>query len=266
LFHNLKLIIMELKNNTILITGGTSGFGLELTKRLIALGNTVIITGRNQVKLEETKKIFPKVHTFQSDVSNPEAITKLREEVIKQFPQLNFLINNAGEMRKINLQDSSIDLKDVTRELEINLMGPIRMVQQFLPHLKTKKSAAVMNVTSGLALVPFPLSPIYGASKSGLHSYTQSLRVQLKHTNIKVFELLAPASSTPLNDKFMNEEGFNPKTLMEPEKLIAVAVNGLQKDQFEIYPGIARVLKIMSRLAPKLILSQTSKVGANSFK
>ena len=93
-------------------------------------------------------------------------------------------------------------------------MGPIRIVQQFLPQLKRQSRGAIVNVSSGLALVPFPLSPIYGASKSGLHSYTQSLRVQLKNTTIKVFELLAPAASTPLNDKFLEEEGFNPKAMM----------------------------------------------------
>ena len=87
---------MELTNNTILITGGTSGFGLELATRLIALGNTVIITGRDQAKLDETKKLQPGIHTFRSDVSEPTAIELLYTQVVKQFPDLNFLINNAG--------------------------------------------------------------------------------------------------------------------------------------------------------------------------
>ena len=193
---------MKLYNNTVLITGGTSGFGYEFASRLMDLGNTVIITGRDQAKLDLTKKKLPKIHTFKSDVSNPEQISSLYEQVTNQFPNLNMLINNAGEMRKINLHDTSIDLLDITREIEINLMGPIRMVQAFLPHLKHQPFAAILNVTSGLALVPFPISPIYGATKSGLRSYTKSLRVQLKNTNIKVFDLVAPAANTPLNDKF----------------------------------------------------------------
>ena len=171
---------MELKDSTILVTGGTSGFGLEFARQLIALGSTVIITGRNQAKLDETKKSLPTVHTIQSDVSDPDAIIALYEKVTKEFPALNILINNAGEMRKINLHDKSIGLTDITREIEINLMGPIRMVQAFLPHLKTKPAAAIMNVTSGLAMTPFPIAPIYGATKSGLRSYTKSLRVQLQ--------------------------------------------------------------------------------------
>lgn len=256
---------MELSNNTILITGGTSGLGYEFATRLLKLGNTIIITGRDQGKLDQTKKQLPQIHTFQSDVSDPQAIVLLYEQVIQRFPALNMLINNAGEMRKLNLNDSTLDLLSVTREVEINLMGPIRMVQQFLPYLKTKPTAAILNVTSGLALVPFPISPIYGATKSGLRSYTQSLRVQLKHTAIKVFELIAPAAKTPLNDTFMSVDGFDSGFLMDPVKLIDAAIKGLQNDTFEIYPGVARMLKLMSRLAPKFILSQTSKVGAKSM-
>jgi uncharacterized oxidoreductase len=257
---------MELRNNTILITGGASGFGLEFATRLIELGNTVIITGRNHEKLAGVKSRLPKVHIFQSDVSRPEDIRALYEQVIRQFPDLNILINNAGEMRKISLHDQTLDLNDIVRELDINLSGPIRMVRQFLPHLKTKSKAAIVNVTSGIALVPFPISPIYGASKSGLRSYTKSLRVQLQHTPIKVFELVAPGAATTLSDKFAGLEGFNSKLLMDPGKLIAAAIKGLQKDTLEIYPGIARVLKVMSRLAPGLLLKQTGKVGAGAFR
>jgi uncharacterized oxidoreductase len=250
---------MVLRNNTILITGGTSGLGLEFATQLLALGNTVIITGRNQAKLEQTKQLLPGVHTFQSDVSDPAAITLLYEQVIKQFPALNVLINNAGEMRKINLQDPPAD---ITREIDINLSGPIRMIQQFLLHLKTKESA-IVNVTSGLALTPFPIAPVYGATKSGLRSYTQSLRVQLKHTSVKVFELVAPGANTPLNDTFAGD--VDPKVMMDPVKLISFALKGLQKDKFEIYPGLASVLRIMSRLAPKLLLKQFSKIVDQSF-
>ena len=256
---------MELKNNTILITGGTSGFGLEFAKRLLELGNTVIVTGRDPVKLASAKKDLPGLHTFQSDVSKPEEITKLYEKVTSQFPKLNILINNAGQMRKISLHDTSIGLSDITREVETNLMGPIRMVQAFLPHLKQMDAPAILNVTSGLALVPFPISPIYGATKSGLRSYTKSLRVQMKHTKIKVFELIAPGAKTPLNDKFLDMDGFDPKQLMEPEKIIDATIKGLKNDKYEIYPGIARILLIMSRIAPAFILNMLSKPGAKEM-
>jgi uncharacterized oxidoreductase len=165
-------------------------------------------------------------------------------------------------MRRISLHETSID---ITREIETNLMGPIRMVQAFLPHLKEQDSAAILNVTSGLALVPYPISPIYGATKSGLRSYTKSLRVQMKNTKIKVFELVAPAAKTPLNDKFQNMEGFDPKQLMEPEKIIAATLKGLKNDKYEIYPGIARVMLILSRIAPGFLLKMLSKSGAGEM-
>lgn len=253
---------MEIKNSTILVTGGTSGFGLEFVKQLTEQGaKKIIITGRDAAKLEQTKKMFPQIHTYQSDVSKPEDIHRLFLEVTTRFPDLNILINNAGEMRKIILQEMSDDLHDITREIDINLMGPIRMVQQFYPHLKTKKSAAILNVTSGIALMPFPISPIYGASKSGLRSYTQSLRAQLKKTSIKVFELVAPGSSTPLNDKFKSMKGFNPDMLMAPDKIVKAAVNGLLKDKYEIYPGLASVMKMANRIAPKFMMAQAAKMS-----
>ena len=252
---------MELRNNTILITGGTSGIGLELATQLLKLENTVIITGRDQAKLDQTKLKFPKIHTYKSDVSDPAAIINLYEQVTKQFPDLNFIINNAGEMRKLDLHDKAMD--DINREIGINLSGPIRMIQQFLPHLQTKKNAAIMNVTSGIALVPFPLAPIYGATKSGLQSYTKSLRVQLKRDNIKVFELVAPGANTPLNDKFLGD--VDPKMFMETDKLVAVTIKGLKKDKYQIFPGIARVLAILSRLAPGLIFGMMSRLYEKSL-
>jgi uncharacterized oxidoreductase len=256
---------MELQNNTILITGGTSGLGFEFAKKLLELGNTVIVTGRDTAKLESAKKKLVGLYTFQSDVSDPTDIANLYQKVIAQFPKLNILINNAGEMRRMSLHDTSIDLKDVTREIETNLMGPIRMVQAFLPHLKQQDSAVILNVTSGLALIPYPISPIYGATKSGLRSYTKSLRVQMKNTKVKVFELVAPAAKTPLNDKFQNMEGFDLKQLMEPEKIIAATLKGLKNDSYEIYPGIARVMLILSRIAPGFLLNMLSKSGASEM-
>ncbi|MEZ0484405.1 SDR family oxidoreductase [Fibrella aquatica] len=253
---------MQLTNNTILVTGGTGGFGVEFASKLMRMGNTVIITGRNAQRLEAVKRSLPGVHILQSDVSVAEDIIRLSEKVIRDFPDLNILINNAGEMRKISLHHHH-ELTDLTRELEINLMGPIRMVQQFLPHLKTKTNAAILNVTSGIALMAFPISPIYSASKSGLRAYTQALRVQLKHTDIKVFELVAPGSSTPLNDKFQQEDGFSTNALMAPGKIVDAAIEGMQRNQDEIYPGLAKLMRVMSRVAPGFMLSQAGKMGAS---
>ena len=254
---------MELKNNTILITGGTSGLGLEFAKQLLELGNTVIVTGRDAKKLEQVKSKYPKINTFQSDVSDPKAIEALYSTVVSQFPRLNILVNNAGEMRRINLNDEANNVYNIAQEIEINLSGPIRMIQKFLPHLKKQKSGAIVNVTSGLSLIPFPISPVYGATKSGLRSYTKSLRVQLKKTSIKVFELVPPGAKTQLNDKFSSD--VDPKSLMNVDKLIAFAIRGIEKDEFEIYPGVAALIKVMSRLAPSLIFGRMAKITDKAF-
>jgi uncharacterized oxidoreductase len=255
---------MDLLNNTILITGGTSGFGLEFTKRFLELGNTVIITGRNQAKLEETKKQFPAVHIFQSNVADVADIEELYIKVTRQFPDLNILINNAGEMRKISLNQHQ-ELTDITREIDINLSGPIHMVQQFLPHLKTRKHAAIVNVTSGIALMAFPISPIYSASKAGLRAYTQALRVQLKHTGIKVMELVAPGSNTPLNEKFTTDRAVNENALMSPDKIVDAAIKGMKGDQDEVYPGLSKLIRVMSRIAPKFLIEQAGKAGKDFY-
>src|SRR5260370_20640990 len=172
---------MKLTNNTILITGGGGGIGYELTKQLTALGNTILITGRDQTKMDRAKATFPKLRTFRSDVSDPKAIATLYEKVTNQFPELNILINNAGIMREINVHDKAGSLEDITGEIEINLSGPIRMLKQFFPHLKTKSSPAIMNVSSGLPFVPLPISPVYSPTKAGLHSFTDAIRPQLKN-------------------------------------------------------------------------------------
>ncbi len=112
---------MRLSGNTILITGGTSGIGLELATQFAALDNTVIVTGRNESKLDAVRKNLPGIHAIRSDASDPTAIAGLYDQVVSRFPNLNVLINNAGIMRKINLQAFRSHLRDLTREVEINL-------------------------------------------------------------------------------------------------------------------------------------------------
>jgi uncharacterized oxidoreductase len=188
---------MRMTGNTILITGGTSGIGLELARQLHR-DNTIIITGRDPHRLDLAKTQLGDVYTRQSDVSDPGVISALYTNVTREFPSLNVLINNAGIMRKIGLHERAADLTGIIREVETNLNGPMRMVNQFLLHLQKQKSPAIVNVTSGLAFVPFPISPIYSATKAGLHSFTQALRIQMKNTNVKVFELAPPGTETPL--------------------------------------------------------------------
>jgi len=229
---------MKISDNTILITGGTSGIGFELASQLLALGNAVIITGRDQPRLDRLKKEDSLLQTIQSDVNDPRAIASLYERVSREYPALNILINNAGVMRKINLQDKGCDLEDISRKIETNLIGPVRMVKQFLPQL-------------------FPISPIYGAAKAGLHSFTQSLRVQLKNTSVKVFELAPPSTQTPLQNGFDSSDTKG-SPMMDVKKLVQQAIGGIQKNHLEILPGFSKVLRLVSRIAPGLTVKAAS--------
>ena len=260
---------MKLKNKTILITGGTSGMGLELAKQLLERDrhNTVIITGRSEEKLASAKRVLPGVHAFKSDVGDPAAIAALRDNVLGQFPALDTLVNNAGIMRvqKFN-QDQ--EMADITREIEVCFSGPVRMTQQFMPHLKTRKGALLINVSSGAALIPFPISPVYSAAKAALHSFTESLRVQMKFTGVTVIELIPPGVETPLfrNEVFAKEMKV-PKG-MDASVFAQKAIAGIEAGKLEIRPGLANVLKIMSRIAPGFMLNlagqMTPALGAKS--
>ena len=249
---------MNLSNNTILITGGSSGIGFEMSKEFLKRGNKVIITGRNEQRLKNAKDKLPDVITIQSDVSNPESINALYQQVSKDYPELNLLINNAGIMSVINLQNHTLSPMELTKELDINLKGTIWMNDCFLPLLKKNKTSATVTVSSGLGFVPLPISPIYCATKSALHSYTLSLREQLRNTQVSVFELAPPATKTELMDDFDNED-MKGITLMTVEAMVADFIKGLSNNKFEICPGQSSQLRFMSRYFPNFILKQLSK-------
>lgn len=250
---------MKFEKRTVLITGGTSGIGLELAKQLHQRGNVVLVTGRDQEKLDAASRAISGLHTFKSDVSDPGAIAALHGNVLARFPALDTLINNAGIIRNLDFHQGR-DLNDVTREIEINLSGPVRMIQQFLPHLKTREGAMIVNVTSALAFVPMPVSPVYCATKAALHSFTQSLRVQLEGTNVTVIELAPPITETPALRGELAEEMKGQKG-MDVAVLARRAIAGIEAGTLEIRPGLSNMLKAMSRIAPQFMLKQLAKAS-----
>ena len=249
---------MKLEGRTILITGGTSGIGFELAKRLIARRNTVIITGRDRQKLEEAKSALPGVHTLQSDASRPEDIEALRQRVTTEFPACDTLINNAGVMRNINMNQPRL-LTDLTQELDINLSGPVQMAQAFLAHLKSRPNALIVNVSSGLAFVPFPVSPIYSAAKAGLHAFTRCLRVQLKGSSVTVVELAPPPVETKLFRGEFEKENKGQKA-MPVDALVSKAIAGIEAGEVEVRPGLSNLLYLFSRFAPALPFGHMAKM------
>ena len=241
---------MNISENTILITGGSSGIGFEMARQFLKRNNKVIITGRNKQKLEKSKQQLDGVTAIQNDVSNPDDIGKLYQQVAKDFPDLNILINNAGIMRTINLQDNNLSAVELAKEIDINLKGTLLMNNAFLPLLKQNNNSAIINVSSGLAFVPLPITPVYCSTKAAIHSYSLSLRAQLRNTDIKVFELAPPLTKTELIVVF--EEYMRGNPIMPAEDMVADFLKGLSKDEYEIRVGQANQLKFMSRFFPEI--------------
>jgi short-subunit dehydrogenase involved in D-alanine esterification of teichoic acids len=195
---------VDITGNTIFIPGATSGIGLGLALRLRAKGNTVIVGGRRTELLEQIAAQHPGIGTIAIDTADPASITVARDELASRYPALDTLITMAGIMEPEDLRDPAA-LEVAERTVAVNLLGPIRLVHAFLPGLLTQPSATVMTVSSGLAYVPLPATPTYNATKAAIHSYTESLRVQLTGSNVQVIELVPPATRTTLMNQQNSE-------------------------------------------------------------
>jgi uncharacterized oxidoreductase len=248
---------MKLTDRTILITGGSAGIGLALARKFFELGNQVIVTGRRQKVLERLKANHPKLHVIQSDVADPEQIASLARRVKASYPKLDVLINNAGIMLHKNLAAPAADLDGLTAEMDINLAGVIRMTSAFIDILEANKGT-IINVSSGLAFVPLSSAPIYCATKSAVHSYTQSLRFQLERAGVEVIELMPPAVKTELSAD-LPEGGL--VSLISADELIKKTFSALKKGKVEIRPGQANLLALMRRLAPGFMNRQLWKAS-----
>lgn len=203
-----EIINVKTTGNTILITGGGSGIGRELAQQFNQLGNTVIVAGRRMVTLEATIAGRRDMHAMVLDINDSEAIVEFADLVRERHPRLNVLINNAGIMRREDLTRKR-DLHDATQTVTTNLLAPIRLTNELIDHLAGQADAAIVNVTSGLAFVPMSSTPTYNATKAAIHSYTVSLREQLKGI-IEVIELTPPAVQTELTPGQSTREGYMP--------------------------------------------------------
>jgi uncharacterized oxidoreductase len=188
---------MELSGNTILITGGTSGIGLGLALRLHEAGNRVIVAGRRRELLDTITTEHPGIDAVELDVADPDSIERVRAQLARDRTDLNVVVNNAGIMLEEDIFDAA-DVRIAEQEVVTNLLGPIRMSYAFAPLLAGKPGAALINVTSALAFVPWAATPTYSATKAAVHSFTDSMRIRLAGSGIQVIEIVPPAVRTAL--------------------------------------------------------------------
>jgi uncharacterized oxidoreductase len=228
---------MKTSGNTVLITGGGSGIGLALAEALVQRGNDVIICGRRRNLLKAAQARLPGIHFRVCDLSKARSRRIFADWVMSEFKQLNVLVNNAGIQRQVDFLKGPRNLAEAEKEVETNLMAPIDLSARFLPHLRRKKEAAIVNISSGLAYTPLAAVPVYCATKAGLHSLSLSLRHQLRNTSVQVFEVAPPMVATELSGKRNRpQEGG---TIMSAETVAEGIMKALAEGHLQVALGAA---------------------------
>ena len=249
---------MKINGNTIVITGGATGIGFALAEEFIKADNEVIICGRRELYLKEAKKKLPQLHIRVCDVSKEWERKELFQWVSSTFNDVNILVNNAGIQRMINLKTGESNRNKNEDEIDINLKAPIHFCELFIPWFLNRKQAAIVNVTSGLGFCPIAVMPVYCATKAALHSFTVSLRHQLRNTPIKVFEIIPPTVDTDLDKGARNRRKQKDKGISASEVAPAV-IKALEKDEYETAIGMAEGIRTAVRSNPEQIFQRMNQ-------
>lgn len=245
---------MKIKNSTVLITGGSSGIGLALSKVLIQNGNKVIICGKSNDKLVAAKKTEPKLITYQCDLSDSQECTAFARQITENHPELNILINNAAVVNRIDFINDENAMKLAENEYRTNLIAPIQLIKLLYKTISANDDSAIINITTGLIYAPRVIYPFYNSSKSALHSFTQTLRIRLQNERTKVVEVMFPAVDTPWH------QGTPPKIAISADAAVSEMIQGLEKGKLEIKVGGAKILSLLSRIAPGFALRKVNEI------
>ncbi|MDG0821952.1 MAG: SDR family NAD(P)-dependent oxidoreductase [Staphylococcus equorum] len=204
---------MDIKNNTILITGGASGIGLQFTKKFYENDNKIIICGRNTEKLKSIQEQFPEITTKKCDISSAEERLDLYHWVIQNYSDINVLVNNAGIQNRFDIlkTNATTNWENLNTEIKSNFEATVQLSTLFSQYFSDKTTNSnIINVSSGLAFSPMAIAPIYSATKAAVHSFTVSLRHQLSNTNTSVYEVIPPAVNTDLGGENIHTSGADP--------------------------------------------------------
>ena len=236
---------MKSKGNKILITGGSSGIGMALAKKMSDEDNEVIILGRDQQRLDRVRSNRNRISSYVCDLSKGPERKKLIDYISSEHSDLNVLINNAGIQNNYSGYEDLGSRPDISAEVQVNLIAPMELATGLIPTLLGSQSSMIINVSSALAIAPKKNAPFYCATKAGLRSFTQSLRYLLEDTSIRVMELVPPVVNTPMTE---GRDGFR----IEPDVVADAFFKGFLRDQKEVYIGKAGMLRLLHRLSPSL--------------
>lgn len=234
---------MKLTDNKIIITGATEGIGYALTIKFLSLGNTIIAVARNKERLSELANIDKRIIPFQCDLSKMDELENLSLFLEKEHTDVNILINNAGIQYNYHFAEEIHLLHKIEYEINVNFIAPLKLIAFVLPFLKQNENAAIVNVSSGLGLVPKMQAPVYCGTKAGIHIFTKALRYQLQ--KVKVFEIIPP-----LVDTNMTKGRGNGK--ITAEQLVDEFIKSFEKNNYEINIGKVKLLKFINRISPSL--------------
>lgn len=235
---------MKINGNTILLTGGTSGIGLELVRQFYGFGNTIIVSSSSQKNLDNLKQEFPKLITIVCNLADSSSVQQLINQCLTEHKEINFVINNAGIQYNYTWNEETDGYNKIANEIAVNLTSPMQIIYGLLPILTTKQNSVIVNVSSGLAFAPKKSAPIYCATKAAVHIGTKALRYQLENSTVKVFEIIPPLVDTPMT------EGRG-KGKITPQQLVDEFINNFKNDKYESNIGKIKLLRFIQRLSPK---------------
>ena len=234
---------MKTRMNKILITGATAGIGRALAETFLSLDNQIIAVGRKVEQLNELAESDERIVTFKCDISRQDELDRLTLFIEQEHPDVNVLINNAGIQYNYNFLNEPELLYKIDYEVNVNFLTPLKLIALLLPTLQSNANAAIVNVSSGLALVPKADAPVYCGTKAGIHIFSKSLRSQLN--GIKVFEIIPPLVDTQMTKG--RGEGK-----ISPQQLVDEFIRAFKKNTYEVNVGKVKLLRIIHRISPSL--------------
>jgi uncharacterized oxidoreductase len=240
---------MNIKNRTVMITGGSSGIGLQMAKSFLAAGAIVMICARAGQQLEQVKRENPAFEIFGCDLSNQQEVKELIEKV---GDRIDIWVNNAGIFQTYNFLNPDKTFDALQAELQLNFVAASLAISELIPYLKDKPEAAIVSITAGMVYVPLVMNPMYNASKAALHSFIVSARMQLKSTNIQIIEIAPPMVATKLTESMEGKK-------VSPLVIANAVIDAIKNKKESVLVGQVKSLVLMNKFFPKMMLNLLNK-------